>query len=146
MTLGEPPGLPSSQRRGQLQPIPNLPALLDRLGLSGEEAGGWLLWCGAWDPRQVLSGHSQGAKLRERSRLEWREGGRTQAETWLSNGESEMLPFQEEVGTGGAPWKEHGEFSLPPSVLLRQEFLLQSPLCPLGAFWPAGDPGCFLPI
>lgn len=75
MTLGEPPGLPSSQRRGQLQPIPNLPALPDRLGLSGAEAGGWLLWCGAWDPRQALSGHSQGAKLGEEGSLEWREGG-----------------------------------------------------------------------
>lgn len=83
MTLGEPPGLPSSQRRGQLQPIPNLPALPDRLGLSGAETGGWLLWCGAWDPRQALSGHSQGAKLGEgkQPRVEREEGSRTQAET-----------------------------------------------------------------
>lgn len=93
--MGEPPGLPSSQRRGQLQPIPNLPALPDRLGLSGAEAGGWLLWCGAWDPRQALSGHSQGAKLGEGGRLVglgWRkESGGPRQKPGRAAGEKEML-------------------------------------------------------
>lgn len=95
MTLGEPPGLPSSQRRGQLQPIPNLPALPDRLGLSGAEPGGWLLWCGAWDPRQALSGHSQGAKLGEEGSLEWREeGGRQDPGRNLVEQGGGLLPFR----------------------------------------------------
>lgn len=56
-----------------------------------------------------------------------------------------LLP--EEVDGGGVlGWDQHRKFSLAPSVLLRQEYFLQRPLCPLGASWLAGNPGCFLPI
>lgn len=134
--MGEPPGLPSSQRRGQLQPIPNLPALPDRLGLSGAEAGGWLLWCGAWDPRQALGGHSQGAKLGEGGRLVglgWRKesGGPRQnlVEQW---GRRRCSSFRWVDGGGVLEWKERREFSLAPSVLLRQECFLQRALYPRG--------------
>lgn len=142
MTLGEPPGLPSSQRRGQLQPIPNLPALPDRLGLSGAETGGWLLWCGAWDPRQALSGHSQGAKLGEgkQPRVEGggqQDPGRNLAEQW---GKGNCSPC-ERCPMGGAQGVLPSPFSaaqtgMPPS----------EPSVPPRAFWLTGDPGCFLPI
>lgn len=49
-------------------------------------------------------------------------------------------------GGGVLGWEEHRKFSLAPSVLLRLEYFLQSPLCPLGASWQAGNLGCFLPI
>lgn len=77
---GPPLTAPSSQRRGQLQPILNShPCQTD-----WDCPELWPLRCGAWDPRQALSGHSQGAKLGEGSRqagrqaaLGWgREGGR----------------------------------------------------------------------
>lgn len=55
--------------------------------------------------------------------------------------------LEEEVDGGGVlGWNEHRKFSLAPSVLLRQEYFLQSPLCRLGASWQARNPGCFLPI
>lgn len=150
VTLGEPPGLPSSQRRRQLQPIPNLPALPDRLGLSGAEAGGWLLWCGAWDPRQALSGHSQGAKLGEGGRLVglgWRkESGGPRQKPGRACGRRRCSPSRGGDGGGVLGWEQCRKFSLAPSVLLRQEYFLQRPLCPLGASWQAGNPGCFLPI
>lgn len=49
----------SSQRQGQLQPILNPePCKTD-----WDCPELWPLWCGAWDPSQALSGHSQGAKV-----------------------------------------------------------------------------------
>lgn len=68
VTLSKPPGppltAPSSQRRGQLQPILNShPCQTD-----WDCPELWPLRCGAWDPRQALSGHSQGSKLWEGGR------------------------------------------------------------------------------
>lgn len=55
---------PSSQRQGQFQPILNPePCQTD-----WDCPEPWPLRCGAWDPSQALSGHSQGAKLGEGGR------------------------------------------------------------------------------
>lgn len=94
---GPPLTAPSSQRRGQLQPILNShPCQTD-----WDCPELWPLRCGAWDPRQALSGHSQGAKLGEA-------GGRAGGRPWGGGGRvagSERHPA-EELGGGASPdWK-----------------------------------------